>query len=173
MKPQQHKQKTERRKRGFERTSSLLQSHIRKSAETRGFAVTRMLTHWADIVGEETARIARPVSVKYGRGSFGATLTLLTTGAQAPMLEMQKEQIRTRVNQVYGHAAISAIRITQTAKSGFADGKIDFDHAPKVKPAPNPQQIAAAKAVAAPVENADLRAALELLGENVLSRKQR
>lgn len=158
--------------RGFQRTSSLLQGQIRKSAETRGFAVTRMLTHWAEIVGEETAKIARPVDVKYGRGSFGATLTLLTTGAQAPMLEMQKEQIRTRVNQVYGHAAISAIRITQTARSGFSEGKVAFTHAPKTRPKPSLENAAAAKTVAAPVQNADLRAALEALGANVLSRKQ-
>lgn len=173
MNPQQRKYKTDRWKKGFERTSSLLQVQIRKSAETRGFAVTRMLTHWAEIVGEETAQIARPVDVKYGRGSFGATLTLLTTGAQAPMLEMQKEQIKTRVNQVYGHAAISAIRITQTARSGFSEGAIDFSHAPKQRPTPIPEKIAAAKTVAAPVQNADLRAALEALGANVLSRKQK
>lgn len=171
MKPQARQKKPDRRTRGFERTSSLLQGQIRKSAETRGFAVTRMLTHWAEIVGEDTARIARPVDVKYGRGSFGATLTLLTTGAQAPMLEMQKEQIRTRVNQTYGHAAISAIRITQTARSGFAEGKVQFSHAPKQVPIVDPEKKAAAKAVAAPVKNADLRAALEALGENILTRK--
>ncbi|WP_179946757.1 DUF721 domain-containing protein [Falsihalocynthiibacter arcticus] len=173
MKPQTRYQKPGRNMKGFQRTSSLLQGQIRKSAETRGFAVTRMLTHWAEIVGEETAKIARPVDVKYGRGSFGATLTLLTTGAQAPMLEMQKEQIRTRVNQVYGHAAISAIRITQTARSGFSEGKIDFTQAPKTTPTPDPQKAAVAKSFAAPVQNADLRAALEALGANVLSRKQK
>jgi hypothetical protein len=171
MKPQARQKKPDRRKRGFERTSSLLQGQIRKSAETRGFAETRMLTHWVEIVGEETARIARPVDVKYGRGSFGATLTLLTTGAQAPMLEMQKEQIRTRVNQVYGHAAISAIRITQTARSGFSEGKVQFSHAPKQTLTVDPEKKAAAKAVAAPVKNDDLRAALEALGENILTRK--
>ena len=82
---------------GFARTSSLLQGRIRKAGETRGFAVTRLLTHWAEIVGEDTAQIARPVDVKYGRQGFGATLTLLTTGAQAPMLEMQKERLRETV----------------------------------------------------------------------------
>lgn len=171
MKSPKRNQKPVRKSRGFQRTSSLLQGQIRKSAETRGFSATRLLTHWAEIVGEETARIARPVDVKYGRGSFGATLTLLTTGAQAPMLEMQKEQIRTRVNQVYGHAAISAIRITQTARSGFAEGKVEFTHKQKPTKATDPKIAAAAKTVAAPVENAELRAALEALGKNVLSRK--
>ncbi|MBT26349.1 MAG: RNA-binding protein, partial [Rhodobacteraceae bacterium] len=100
---------------GFARTSALLQSRIRKAGESRGFAVTRLLTHWPEVVGEDIAAIARPVDVKYGRsGGFGATLTLLTTGAQAPMLEMQKDQIRQKVNGVYGYNAIARIRITQT-----------------------------------------------------------
>ncbi|MCH2249176.1 MAG: DUF721 domain-containing protein, partial [Cognatishimia sp.] len=79
-----------RSRKGFQRTSSLLRDRIRKAGETRGFAVTRVLTHWAEIVGQDMAAICKPVDVKYGRQGFGATLTVLTTGAQAPMLEMQK-----------------------------------------------------------------------------------
>ena len=67
--------------------------------------MTRLLTHWEEAVGQDIAAIARPVNIGYGRGSFGATLTVLTTGAQAPMLEMQKEQLREKVNAVYGYNA--------------------------------------------------------------------
>jgi len=76
---------------GFKRTSSLLQTQIRKTSETRGFAQSRLLTHWAEIAGDDIAAISRPVEVRYGRSGFGATLTLLTTGANAPILEMQKD----------------------------------------------------------------------------------
>ena len=65
-----------------------MQTRIRTASETRGFAVTRLLTHWSEIVGEATSAIATPVNVSYGKGGMGATLTVLTTGAQAPMLEM-------------------------------------------------------------------------------------
>ncbi|MDE0591058.1 DUF721 domain-containing protein [Halocynthiibacter sp. C4] len=175
MKPRPQSEKNTapaRRKRGFERTSSLLQKQIRKSAESRGFAVSRLITHWVEVVGEDIAKIARPVDVKYGRGSFGATLTLLTTGAQAPMLEMQKEQIRTRVNQVYGHAAISRVRITQTSPHGFADGKVTFQHAPKkTRVAPKPEQFDQAAKASASIQNDDLRTALANLGAKILSRK--
>ena len=34
----------------------------RAAAESRGFAVTRLLTHWPEIVGEAVARIAGPVA---------------------------------------------------------------------------------------------------------------
>lgn len=159
-----------RRMRGFERTSGLVADRIKAAGEKRGFAVARLLTHWAEIVGEDTARVARPVKVGYGRGAFGATLTVLTTGAQAPMLEMQKETIRARVNAVYGYNAISRIHLTQTAPTGFADGQAAFAHAPKSKPKDNPEAREAAKRSAAPIVDDGLRRALEKLGENILSR---
>lgn len=167
--------KPARRLRGFERTSSLLAERIRMTGESRGFAVSRLLTHWAEIVGEETAAHARPVEVKYGRQDFGATLTLLTTGAMAPMLEMQKEKIRERVNACYGYSAISRIRLTQTAPTGFAEGRAQFNHRPAkpAAPAPSPQTLDEARALAQSCSDDGLRAALERLGQNVLSRRKR
>lgn len=155
----------------FTRAATLLQGQIRRAGEARGFAVTRLLTHWPEIVGEEIARIARPVDVKYGRQGFGATLSLLTTGANAPMLEMQKERLREKVNAVYGYNAISRIRITQTAPTGFAEGQADFSHAPaRAMPPPDPVLGRAAAAVADGVGDEKLRAAIESLARNVLSR---
>lgn len=161
--------------RGFKRTANLLQDRIRRASETRGFAQSRLLTHWPEIVGEDLAAIARPVDVKYGREGFGATLTLLTTGAQAPMLEMQKEKLREKVNGVYGYNAIARVRITQTAPTGFAEGQASFDHRPKKHPpkAPDPAAARTATELAAPVGDSRLRDALEALGRNVLSKTKR
>lgn len=158
---------------GFRRSASLLQAQIRKASETRGFAVSRVLTHWAEIAGEEIAAIARPVEVSYGRQGLGATLTVLTTGAQAPMLEMQKDSLRQRVNAAYGYNAIARIRITQTAPTGFADGQASFAPPPRPAPqAPDPDAEKQAGALTAPVADDGLRAALEALGRNVLSRRK-
>ncbi|GAB5434229.1 MAG: hypothetical protein EpisKO_35990 [Epibacterium sp.] len=114
------------------------------------------------------------MKVGYGRGGFGATLTVLTTGAMAPMLEMQKAALREKVNAVYGYNAISKLHITQTAPIGFADGQVDFRYAPKTRKQeePAPEDVAAAKETATGVENDDLRAALERLGRNVLTRQK-
>lgn len=160
---------------GFARSGTLLQERIRKASETRGFAKSRLLTQWGEIVGEDVAAIARPVKVGYGRGGLGATLTVLTTGAQAPMLEMRKEQLRERVNSVYGYNAIARIVLTQTAPTGFAEGQASFVHrtAPKAPRAPDPAQSAAAARIAAPVADDGLRAALEALARNVLSNPKR
>ncbi|MCE8507098.1 DUF721 domain-containing protein [Ruegeria pomeroyi] len=159
--------------RGFKRTASVLGDQIRRAGETRGFAVGRVLTHWAEIVGQDLAAIARPVNIGYGKGGFGATLTVLTTGAQAPMLEMQKEQLRERVNAAYGYNAISRVRITQTAPVGFAEGQATFDHRPKTATSvPRPEIVAEAAQVADGAKDEDLRAALERLAQNVLSRQK-
>jgi len=119
--------------RGFKRTASVLSDQIRRAGESRGFAVSRLLTHWAEIAGADIAGIARPVNISYGRGGMGATLTVLTTGPQAPMLEMQKDRLREKVNAVYGYNAISRVRITQTAPEGFQEGQAVFGPPKKPK----------------------------------------
>lgn len=159
-----------RRKRGFERAASLVSSRVRTAGESRGFAVSRLLTHWSEIVGQDVAARARPVEVTYGRG-FGATLTLLTTGAQAPVLEMQKESIREKVNACYGYAAISKVRVTQTALSGFSEGRVAFEHASDQKVAEDPELPDAVRKIASNVGDEALRGALEKLGAHILSKK--
>lgn len=156
---------------GFKRTDSLLTGQIRRASENRGFAQSRLLTRWPEVVGTDIAVIAQPVEVSYGRGGMGATLTLLTTGANAPMLEMEKEKIREKVNAIYGYNAIARVRVTQTAATGFAEGQVAFAHKPEPtsqRPDPVLQQKAAK--TAQKVADDGLRAALERLGENVLTK---
>ena len=163
------------RRRKVTRAGSLMQAQIRKVSESRGFSQSRVLTHWPEIAGEDMAAISRPVDVSYARNGMGATLTLLTTGANAPLLEMQKEKLRDKVNAVYGYNAIARIRVTQTAATGFAEGRVSFQHrAPKaaVSVAPDPATQAKAQATAKGVADEDLRAALERLATNVLTRTQ-
>lgn len=156
---------------GFKRTSSLLQTQIRKTSESRGFAQSRLLTHWAEIVGDAIAGISRPVDIKYGRGGFGATLTLLTTGSNAPILEMQKEQVREKVNAVYGYNAISKLRITQTAATGFSEGQVSFEHRAAESKPDAPKILSKARDVAGGIEDEGLRSALERLASNVYANR--
>ena len=159
---------------GFTRTDSLLAGQIRKASGQRGIEQSRLLTHWAEIAGEDTAAISRPVEVSYGRGGMGATLTLLTTGANAPMLEMQKEKLRERVNAVYGYSAIARVRITQTAATGFAEGQVEFTpRKPAAAPVVDPALRQRAIETAQPVTDPSLRDALARLGENVLNKTKR
>lgn len=162
----------QRRMRGFEPASALVGDRIRAAGEKRGFAVMRLLTHWAEIAGEDLARITRPVKIGYSRDGFGATLTLLTATAQAPMVQMRLPVLRERVNACYGYAAISRISLTQTAHTGFAEGRADFLHAPPAAlPAADPALHSEATARVQGVQDDGLRAALERLTLNFLTRK--
>jgi hypothetical protein len=150
------------RGRGFRPAGALVEGRVRKAGEARGFAVARLLTHWEEIAGADIAAVARPLEVSYARGGLGATLTLLTTGASAPLVQMQEARLRERINACYGYAAIARIRLTQTAPTGFAE--------PPPPDGPSAQEGATlAEGVADPT----LRDALARLGANVLARSGR
>lgn len=164
---------TRRRGFGFRQTGQLLESRIRSAGESRGFAVSKLLTHWDEVAGPDLASKVRPVTVNYGRKGFGATLTVLTSGAFAPLLEMQKERLREKVNACYGYNAISRIKITQTAPTGFAEPGAAFTPTP-VKPdgPPAPAPVTdAARTAAGAVQDPGLRDALARLGSNILNSK--
>ena len=103
------------RKHGFKKASVLLKKNIQKVSESRGFAQSRVLTHWSEIVGEEISSVSIPTKVSYKTDGLGATLTILTSGSSGPILEMQKEFIRTKINAVYGYNAVQKIKITQSS----------------------------------------------------------
>lgn len=162
-----------RRRRGFERAVTLVGRELKTPAEKRGFAETKLLTHWAEIVGPDIAEMALPVKVKFGRG-FGGTLVLLTMGSKAPMLEMSREAIITRVNACYGYSAIKDVQITQTAPTGFAEGQVAFAAAkPKSKPAPDPARLAQATQGLSEIEDPTLREALRKLAGHIVTNKNR
>ncbi len=160
-----------RRKRGFEKAVTLVGPELRSPAEKRGFAETKLLTHWVEIVGADIADMALPVKVKYGRG-FGGTLVVLTTGAKAPLLEMSREAIIARVNACYGYSAIKDVIVTQTAPTGFAEGQVAFGvQKPAQRSAPDPARLAQATANLDHIESPVLRDALRKLAGHIISNK--
>lgn len=155
-----------RRARGFTPTATLLRAQIRKAGESRGFAVTQLLTRWEEVAGPTIAAFCRPVEVKHAKGGLGATLTVLSTGPVAPLVEMRKTEIIDRVNACYGYRAIARLRITQTAAQGFSESPAPFAHAPP--PEPDAEALAATEDIA----DTELRLALATLAANVRQRKR-
>ena len=103
---------------------------------------------------------------------MGATLTLLVRGADAPMVQMALPVLKERVNAVYGYAAVNHIHLTQTAATGFAEGQAMFSPAPAKRETPaDPVLVAKAHAAAEDVTDPGLRSALELLAQNILTRR--
>ena len=161
------------RRRGFQQAATLLADRVQKAAEGRGFAVARLLTHWPEIAGPQLAAMTRPVRISHTRGGFGATLTLLTTGPVAPLVEMQLPQLRERVNACYGYNAVQRITLTQTAASGFAEGRAVFAAAPCAPPAPDPQIRRQAEGIASQFDDPTLAEAMARLALNIATRKHR
>lgn len=179
--PKPPRAKSARRMRGFEPAAGLLRDPIRKAGETRGFAVTRLLTHWPEVAGPDLAPLCRPVKVSYAQQGLGATLTLLASGAAAPLVQMQADRLRERVNAIYGYAAIARVRVTQTSAQGFlagqglAEAQTPFE-GPNISP-PSPQALARARNVVEGmtegVADSGLKAALDRLATQVLLRQAR
>lgn len=162
-----------RRLRGFESAAGLLREPIRKAGESRGFAVARLLTHWPEVAGPDLAPLCRPVKVSYAqKGGLGATLTVLASGAAAPLVQMQIDRLRDKVNAIYGYAAISRIRVTQTAASGLAEAQAPFTMDNIAPPSARSSARAQAVVTALTQDVADqgLKDALERLATNVLAR---
>jgi hypothetical protein len=162
--------------RGFEAAAGLVREPIRSVSKSRGFRETDLLTHWQEIAGPDLAPLCRPVKVSYSaKGGFGATLTVLASGAAAPLVQMQLERLLDRVNAVYGTDAISRIRITQTAATGFAEAQKPFE-TPNIAP-PSPEAMARARSVVSSLTDGigdeGLKSALDRLATNVLMRQTR
>ena len=162
-----------RRRRGFQQAATLLADRVQKAAEGRGFAVARLLTHWPEIAGPQLAAMTRPVRISHARGGFGATLTLLTTGPVAPLVEMQLPQLRDGVNACYGYNAVQRIVLTQTAASGFAEGQAVFAPAAARPAAPDPASRQAADQVARQFEDPALAEAMARLALNITTKRHR
>lgn len=151
--------------RGFEPTAALLSATVQAAGARRGFAVSRLLTHWPEVVGEDIAARCRPVRIARGRNGLGATLTLLTTGAQAPLLSMALPAIRDRVNACCGWNAVARVVLTQTAAEGVTPPPV-----PVPRPQPTPADRARADAAATGIHDDDLAAALRRLSLNFHAR---
>ncbi|MEO0357102.1 MAG: DUF721 domain-containing protein [Pseudomonadota bacterium] len=157
-----------RRSKGFRKTASLVEQRIRAAGESRGFAVTKLITQWDSVVGPDIASVCEPVKVTYAKGGLGGTLIVLTTGAQAPMLDMQTDVIRQKVNACYGYNAIARVRLTQTAPTGFGTAR----KATQSKPAVTEANRRAARTVTTDIKDNTLRDVLESFGANIIAQQK-
>lgn len=80
-----------------------------QTAFTRaGFADSTLVTRWTEIVGEEVARLARPIKLVDNAG--GGTLTLKAEAAASVFLEHETRSLCARVNAYLGRDAVSKLR---------------------------------------------------------------
>ena len=65
-----------RSKKGFRRASTFIQQLTKESLEKRGFAQSKLITNWNEIVGSELFKISRPIKMSFPKNGLGATLTI-------------------------------------------------------------------------------------------------
>ena len=162
-----------RNQKGFRAISSFLNNETRRVTEKRGFTITKILTHWEEIVGYDIASIAIPVKVSSQKRNLGATLTVLCLGANGPILQTMLPKIRNSVNSVYGYSAINRVRVTQTDSLENLDIKNQKakDKKPVLDKKLHLKIENSSNVIVKPISSSDLREALQNLGKNVLSKK--
>ncbi len=142
----------------------LIEPQTRAASARRGFAEARLKALWRDIVGPEVAAVAQPLKLAAARGPAGGLLTLAISGAHGPQAQMLAPLIRERVNAALGPGAVGRIQFRQAA--GFAEPAEPFRSAPVARPV----DMAAVAEPLSRIGDPGLRAALETLARNVLSR---
>jgi hypothetical protein len=130
-----------------------------------GFHSAEILSSWETIVGPELARLTRPQSIKWPRGSAsqaedsetagqraGATLIVATDPAFALDVSYRHKEIVDRINRYFGYRAIGQIKVYQAARPETSAAP------PTAASKPKPRNM---------MGSGDLMAALESLGESV------
>ncbi|HXJ01472.1 MAG TPA: DUF721 domain-containing protein [Micropepsaceae bacterium] len=74
-----------------------------------GFTDATLLLRWADIVGSQVARIARPA--KWQDGPEGATLTLKCEAGAVVFLQHQTRELTDRLNAYLGRGRIVRLKL--------------------------------------------------------------
>jgi len=133
----------------------------RKALPKKGATLSRLKVQWAEIVGEQLARLCRPEKLTPAKG--GRRLTLTVIPAAAGLVQHQSEMIRQRVSVAAG-GDITAIKILQGHFSASALNSKPVRAIPLT-----PEQRDALVASAEGIEDEKLRDALLALGEAVLT----
>ena len=95
------------------RLSTMIEPMVAPSANERGFAISRLISHWHDIVGD-TAAWCRPADIHFPRGSRNnGTLKLQIASGRGPQAQAMSAQIIDQVNAAFGYQAVGRITLWQ------------------------------------------------------------
>jgi hypothetical protein len=159
------RQEAPQRRNGVARLSSelpgLTKTAFRNTLGGRGFAEAGLITEWAAIVGNDVARMSRPVQLAFPRGERkGGVVTVECGGAAALELQHLKPQILDRINSHFGYAAVAELRFKQGSTPVKAGSRSKIRDS---KP-PTATEIAETTAAVAAVPEGEIKASLMRLG---------
>ncbi len=132
---------------------------VAPSAQERGFAISRLISHWSNIVGD-LSEWCRPADIHFARGSRNnGILKLQITSGRGPQAQAMSQQIIDSVNAAFGYPAVDRITLVQSLAPAHQTPKIQ-------KPATvsNVDDIWTLDEKLKDIKSPELRAALRRLG---------
>lgn len=92
--------------------SELLPDVGRAAFRKFGFVQHSVVSRWSEIVGERFARVSVPESIRFPQGKREqGVLSLVVSGAHAPMMQHIAPEIMERVNRFFGYPAVARLAI--------------------------------------------------------------
>ncbi|HVJ02191.1 MAG TPA: DciA family protein [Sphingomonas sp.] len=92
--------------------SELLPDVGRAAFRKFGFVQHSVVSRWSEIVGERYARVSIPESIRFPQGKRAeGVLSLVVSGAHAPMMQHIAPEIVERVNRFFGYPAVARLAI--------------------------------------------------------------
>ena len=96
------------------RLSTMIEPMIAPSARERGFAISRLISHWHNTVGS-LSEWCRPADIHFPRGSRNnGTLKLQIASGRGPQVQAMAQHIIDAVNASFGYRAIDRVTIVQS-----------------------------------------------------------
>lgn len=139
-----------------------------KSFERKYIALGRIVNHWDDIVGTKLADKAQPVKIHYRKNKKDkkakphATLEIAASSSNATLLHYQKDLILERINQIFGERWITAIKFVHVPANTTSSFR------KKTKRPLTPSEKKALSGALVSVQDCDMKARLESLGQKIL-----
>ena len=139
--------------------STMIEQMVAPSAQERGFAISRLISHWHDIVGDAAAW-CRPADIHFPRGSSkNGALKLQIVSGRGPQAQAMSAQIIDQVNAAFGYQAVGRITLVQNLPPSHPE-------TPPKKPTTisNAPDVWTLDEKLKHIKSPDLRAALRRLG---------
>ena len=135
---------------------------VAPSARYRGFAVSRLVSHWHDTVGD-LSDWCRPADIHFPRGGRkNGILKLQIESGRGPHAQAMAQQIIDAVNASFGYRAVDRITIVQSLAPA---SKIKESHNPT--PISNNKNIWVLDEKLKNIKSPELRSALRRLGSTI------
>ena len=158
------------RSKGPRAIDSLMSGAARRVFRKQGFVEASVITKWHQIVGTMLAEHCLPERMRFPRGKkSGATLVIRSEGAFALELQHLEPLILERINTFFGYLAVEKLQILH-GNLPRSHRPSTTNHAIETLSENDQKQL---DNLTKPIEDKNLRSAVEALGRSVLGKKQR